>query len=198
MKNNRIFSKIFWVFLASFSLFFTACDSDYQPKPHAYFRINMPEKAYELAKTDDLPYSFNLPAYAIVKPIPQQYEKYWINIQYPVFDAQLHISYKSINDNLDTLLNDVHKMMSKHIPKANAINEQMYLNTHRRVYGMTYEIKGSEAASPFQFYLTDSTNHFVRGALYFNFSPNNDSLKPIIERLEEDIQVLIETFKWEN
>ncbi|MCK5775587.1 MAG: gliding motility lipoprotein GldD [Bacteroidales bacterium] len=198
MKNKIIDHRIFLVFLVFVALFFTACNNDYQPKPRAYFRINMPEKDYKLAKTDDLPYFFHLPAYAHIKPIIQHNEKHWINIQYPAFDAQLHISYKAINNNLDTLLNDMHKMMSKHIPKANAINEQMYLNDDRKVYGMTYEIKGSEAASPFQFYLTDSIHHFVRGALYFNFSPNNDSLKPIIERLEEDVQVLIETFQWEE
>jgi len=179
-------------------VFLSACGDEYQPKPRAYFRITMPEKDYVLSQTEQLPYAFNLPAYAQIKPVKQQSEKYWINIQYPLFDAQLHLSYKAIHHNLDTLLNDMHKMMSKHIPKANAINEQMYLNDNRKVYGMAYNIKGSEAASPFQFYLTDSTHHFVRGALYFNFSPNNDSLRPIIKRLEEDIQEMIETFRWQT
>ncbi|OYT16688.1 MAG: gliding motility lipoprotein GldD, partial [Bacteroidetes bacterium 4572_77] len=95
-----------------------------------------------------------------------------------------------------TLLNDVHNMMNKHIPKANAINENMYLNPIQHVYGLTYDIQGSQAASPFQFYVTDSTQHFFRGALYFNFTPNNDSLQPVIDYLKKDIQVLIESLEW--
>jgi gliding motility-associated lipoprotein GldD len=178
--------------------FLSACGDDYQPKPRAYFRITLPEKNYTPLQTNQLPYVFNLPDYAHIKAVHQGTEKYWINIQYPIFKAQLHLSYKPVHHNLDTLLNDMHKMMSKHIPKADAINEQMYLNDSRKVYGMTYEIKGSEAASPYQFYLTDSTTHFVRGALYFNYSPNNDSLKPIIHRLEADIQEMIETFRWQT
>lgn len=193
--NNYRFFILSLAFMASF---LSACDDDYQPKPRAYFRITMPQKHYIKAKTDQLPYTFKLPTYAHIKGVRQQSEKYWVNIQYPIFNAQLHLSYKAVNHNLDTLLNDVHKLMSKHIPKANAINEQMYLNDSRRVYGMTYQIKGSEAATPFQFYLTDSTTHFLRGVLYFNYAPNNDSLKPIIQRLEEDIQVMIETFHWQK
>ena len=72
----------------------------------------------------------------------------------------------------------------------------MYLNPELKVYGMAYDIKGSEAASPYQFYLTDSTQHFIRGALYFNFSPNNDSLKPVIDFLQKDVQEMIDSFEW--
>lgn len=87
-------------------------------------------------------------------------------------------------------------MINKHIPKANAIDEQMYMDENKKVFGMAYTIKGSQAASPYQFYMTDSTEHFLRGALYFNFTPNNDSLKPIIQFLESDIQHLIESLSW--
>jgi len=195
-KSTQILQKFIILFIITSIL--VACDEDYQPKPRAYFRIQLPKKEYHHYKNPYFPYSFSIPTYAKIEPVISAGNKYWINIYYPNFNAQLHISYKPIHHNLDTLLNDVHSMMNKHIPKANAINEQLYLNANKKVYGMTYEIQGSEAASPFQFYVTDSTTHFLRGALYFNFSPNNDSLKPVIEFLEADIREMIDSFKWEE
>jgi hypothetical protein len=62
---------------------------------------------------------------------------------------------------------------------------------------MIYFIEGSGAASPCQFFLTDSSTHFVRGALYFDFQPNNDSLAPVIKLIENDIRELVGTLKWE-
>ena len=192
----NIITKIIAVLLIS--LTFIACDEAYQPKPRGYFRISLPEKGYKKFHPEGFPYSFDVATYAVVTPPPIEPEKYWINIHYPRLKAQIHVSYKMVDNNLDTLLNDMHKMMNKHIPKANAINEQMYLNKELKVYGMAYEIVGSEAASPYQFYLTDSTTQFLRGALYFNFTPNNDSLQPVIDFLEADILRMIESFKWEN
>ncbi len=198
MKSKKIKTMKKWLVLILFLGSVSDCDNNYQPKPRAYFRIQLPEKEYKVFQSPNFPYSFHIPVYAKITPAKNQTEKYWMNILYPNFHAQLHISYKTINNNLDTLLNDVHKMMSKHIPKANAINEQLYVNEDNQVYGMAYEIKGSEAASPFQFYLTDSTSHFLRGALYFNFSPNNDSLKPIIDFLQTDIREMIDSFRWKD
>ncbi len=196
MKSKNPFSKLVFLILFITAIVFTSCEDNYQPKPRGFFRIEMPEKNYVSFHKEEYPYTFSMPALATISTTNTQNEKYWININYPVFNAKLHISYKPIDNNLGVLLNDMHKMMNKHIPKANAINEQMYLNQERKVYGITYDIKGSEAASPFQFYLTDSTNHFFRAALYFNFSPNNDSLEPVINYLKEDLQLMIESFKW--
>ena len=86
----------------------------------------------------------------------------------------------------------------KHIPKASDIKEIPYSNKEHKVYGLVYDIRGSGAASPFQFYLTDSSLHFLRGALYFNMIPNNDSMAPVIDFIEEDMNHLIETLQWNN
>lgn len=198
MKKRRNNLKTFGNFIIGFIiiLVFSNCQNDYQPKPRGYFRIELPSNKYQRFQMENYPYSFDVSSYANIIPPRIDPERYWINIKYPKFNAQLHISYKPIHNNLDTLLNDVHKMMNKHIPKANAIDEQMYLNESLDVYGITYKIMGSEAASPYQFYLTDSTTHFLRGALYFNFSPNNDSLQPVIDFIEKDMARLIESFEW--
>ena len=83
----------------------------------------------------------------------------------------------------------------KHTIKADAIQEQVFMNPANRVYGLIYKIEGN-AASPMQFFLTDSTSHFLRGALYIREVPNIDSLKPVIDFLEIDIIRLIETTSW--
>lgn len=174
------------------------CDEYFQPKPRGYFRIALPEKAYVPIQMD-LPYTFQIPVYAeLQKDNHPMAEKYWTNLDFPNFNAKLHLSYKTIHGDLGALLDDAHKLVNKHIPKANAINEQLFFNEEKQVYGVAYSIKGVDAASPYQFYLTDSTKHFLRGALYFNVRPNNDSLAPVIDFLETDIQKLIESFEWKN
>jgi len=193
IKNTKSFLTIILL-----TVFLSACENNYQPKPRGYLRFELPKPAYQELNLKGFPYNFELSRYA--KPVlPGLHpEKYWINIYYPHFNAQIHLSYKPIHHNLDTLLNDVHAMVDKHIPMANAINEQMFVNDSKKVFGMVYEIKGTEAASPYQFYVTDSTKNFLRGALYFNFSPNNDSLKPIIKFLKNDIQHMVETIEWNS
>lgn len=175
-----------------------ACQTNYVPKPAGYYRIDFPEKEYKKFDTT-FPYSFEYPVYSFIVPDTSKIaEPYWINIVYPDFHAQLHISYKSIHGNLATYLEDAHTLVNKHIQKANAIVQREYIDETNKVYGLVYEIKGSDAASPCQFYLTDSTNSFMRAALYFDLIPNNDSLRPVIDFLKQDIDHMISTFRWKK
>jgi gliding motility-associated lipoprotein GldD len=184
-------------FLVVFLIGITAsCHDYYQPKPRGYFRIQLPKKEY-VSIQKAYPYRFLIPIYSqLVKDKESGAEAYWTNLDFPYFKAKLHLSYKQVNHNLPALLEDVHKLVNKHIPKANAINEQVFINNEKKVYGVAYSIKGVDAASPYQFYLTDSTQHFLRGALYFHVRPNNDSLAPVIDFIQQDIQKLIESFEW--
>jgi gliding motility-associated lipoprotein GldD len=177
-------------------LLLASCGGEYYPKPRGYFRIDLPEKSY--TRIDSAyPYTFEFPVYSKLSPDTDPHaEPYWINISFPQFKGTLHLSYKPIKGNLNDYLEDTRTMVMKHIPKASSIENKAYENAAQRVYGLTYTISGVAAASPYQFYLTDSISHFVRGALYFNTVPNNDSLAPVIEFLKEDINHLIETFEW--
>lgn len=173
-----------------------SCENSYTPKPRGYFRIDLPEKNYTLYDTT-LPYQFEKPLYTTITGDPHAPdEKYWINLNFTPFNATLHISYKHVKGDLVTYLEDAHKLVTKHIPKADAIYDSLIVDRERNVFGLTYEIEGSGAASPYQFFLTDSSSHFVRGALYFNVVPNNDSLEPVIKFITEDIEHLINTFRW--
>jgi gliding motility-associated lipoprotein GldD len=89
-------------------------------------------------------------------------------------------------------------MVIKHIPKADAIYDSLVVDRERNMFGLIYELEGSGAASPYQFFLTDSVSHFLRGALYFNTVPNNDSLEPVIDFLISDINYLIKTLEWKE
>jgi gliding motility-associated lipoprotein GldD len=191
----KIFPGILVVFIATL---FLCCQNNYVPKPRGYYRIDFPKKEYIPLDTN-FPYTFMYPAYAKILPDPSKLaEPYWINILYVPFHAQLHLSYKHVKNNLNVYLEDARTLVNKHIPKANSIMQKEFVNDDEKVYGLVYTIRGSEAASSYQFYLTDSVSNFVRGALYFNLAPNNDSLAPVIDFLSEDLEKMIATFRWKK
>ena len=175
----------------------TACGDDTpQPKPHGYFRIDLPEKQYVTLDTMAR-YSFEYPVYATI--MPDKYspeERDWVNVEFPAFKGTVHISYKNVDGNLSQYLEDAHKLIVKHIEKASGIRDSVMINPERDVYGLMYFLEGEGVASPLQFYVTDSTRHFLRGSLYFNIYPNNDSLQPVIDFITDDVRHLITTLEW--
>jgi len=175
----------------------TACGDPPVPKPRGYFRIDLPQREYRLLDSI-YPYTtFEIPVYAKITGDPNAGEEpYWINIDFPAYKGRIHLSYKAVDNNLSTFTEDAHQLVMKHIPKASAIDEIRIDNEALKVHGLIYDIKGAGAASPYQFFATDSTRHFIRGALYFNVLPNNDSLAPVIEFLKGDIRHMLETLKW--
>ncbi|MFP4469208.1 MAG: gliding motility lipoprotein GldD [Bacteroidota bacterium] len=178
----------------------SACnDADYVPKPRGYLRLDLPEQTYR-SLDSTLPFTFEYSKHARISSdrITMQNPN-WFNIAYPGFKAKVHVSYKDLDDAvLYNLQRDAHEMAYKHAPKAVGIREIPINRPQQNLYGLGYGIEGKEAASPFQFYLTDSTHHFIRGALYFNLKPNNDSLGPVIDFILDDIDHLISTFQWKN
>ena len=167
------------------------------PKPRGYFRLDIPVSSYQ-AYTGDCPFSFELPVYSkMVMDTGRNSEKCWANIEFPSMRGKIHLTYRPIIRNLDTITMDARSLAYKHSVKAKAIDEYLISMPEKAVYGMVYEI-GGDAASSIQFYVTDSTRHFLRGSLYFSASPNSDSLSPVLKRVREDIEHLIKTFQWKN
>jgi len=178
-----------------------SCGSDNDiplPKPRAYFRIDFPEKQYKVF-SDSCPFTFEYPAsYALVVPdTDANAEHCWKNIVYPRFLAELHLSYKPVNDNLRKYAEDSWTLASKHQIKASGMPEIPIRRDSARVFGLLFEVEGNTASS-LQFFVTDSTNHFVRGALYFFARPNYDSLSPVIDFLKKDVERMITTLKWKK
>ena len=172
-----------------------AC-SNYMPKPRGYFRIDLPEKNYVTFDDANYPYSFEYADIAKIVAQKNELDSFWINVTYPQFDAKIYGSYKKIeNNNFRKVSEDARTFVFKHTVKADAITEQPYEDEARKVYGILYEIKGN-AASGIQFVLTDSVRNFFRGALYFNVSPNADSIAPVSAFIREDIIRLFDTMRW--
>ena len=174
------------------------------PKPRGHFRIDLPQKQYiifneQQEKFRDMPFSFEYPAYG---QLSFQFENKntpgWFNIEFPAYRAKIYLTYKDVNNNFEGLMEQTYKMNVKnHITKADAINEQVFNNQENKVFGILYDLKGN-TASAVQFYVTDSTNHYLRGSLYFTAEPDADSLAPVIIFFREDIVHLIETLKWKK
>ena len=193
------FIKLLFIF--SCVLVLTSCgdneDEVFIPKPKGYFRIDFPKKEYRVY--DSLcPYSFEIPTYAFIDNDKHLgADPCWLNINFPKYNAQIHLSYKVITNNLDTILNQSRDFVVKHQVKSTGIDETVIIRDSAKVYGLVYDISGN-SASNVQFYVTDSTHHFMRGALYFNSVPNIDSLKIVVDYLRLDILQMIKTFKWKN
>jgi gliding motility-associated lipoprotein GldD len=109
--------------------------------------------------------------------------------------ATIYINYKPVNGNLEKLLRDAQTLTYKQVVKADDIREQPYLNPEKKVYGMFYEV-GGNAATNAQFYVTDSTSHFLAGSVYFYAKPNFDSIMPAASYLRDDMKNIMETIKW--
>jgi len=175
-----------------------SCDETYTPKPRGYIRIELPERSY-ISLDSTFPYKFEYPSYAkLSTPKEAINQPYMLNIDIPRYKATLFLTYKAVNGNIATYLEDNHVFLSRHISKASAIDESVVASEEHDVWGAIYTISGSGAASPLQFFVTDSSANFLHGALYFNVVPNNDSLAPVIEFLQKDIAHLIETLQWKK
>lgn len=178
-----------------------ACNSDYTARPRGYYRINFPQKAYQRFDRPGYPYTFEYPVYGKVVRDSLFFEEqpenpYWINIDFPEFGGRIHISYKEIGRHrFDSLVNDAYTMSYKqHTYRASGIDSKPF-TTPNGIEGVYFSLKGNTATST-QFFLTDSVKHFLRGALYFNATPNEDSLRPVIRFFKEDVDHLINTFRW--
>jgi gliding motility-associated lipoprotein GldD len=200
MTRQRLSYLLCAMLLASFSLL--SCNSDYSVgKKKGYFRIAFPEKKYQVFEQPGYPYTFEYPVYATVTRDTTFFDDkagdWWINIDFPRFEGRIHVSYKPINaeNSFDSLVNDGFKMAYKqHVDVSTGINDSL-IQTPNGVEGMYFSLGGNTATAN-QFFLTDSTRHFLRGALYFNAAPNADSLGIVNDFLKQDLKHLINTLRW--
>lgn len=185
-----------FLFLVVVSLW--ACDQDFSPKPKGYNRIDLPPHKYQPLK-EDHPYTFEYSVYAEVKKDTSGIaEPHWIDLWYPQFRSNVQITYKEIGKDkvkdLKEYIDDSYRLKGGHHKKAYAINEQVFRTANGKT-ATVFSLEG-EVPSQYQFYVTDSTKHFLRGALYFRTALKNDSLAPVIDYMKEDIRHLLNTLEW--
>ena len=200
----------------------SACGGgDYSPKPQAYLRIDMPEHNYWLVDSlcshpgdtlifgDDtmiaitgscktFPFTFEANECVELKEKDAPKGEEWIDLVYPQWDGVVFLSYRRMHspDELKVNIDDAIRFMEQHYKVASGVEEQGYEDRENRVFGTVYYLKGSKVASTCQFWLTDSTTNFLRGSLFLNRTPNNDSLAPVLEYIQTDIEHLVETLRW--
>ncbi len=191
-----------WAAVLVLSLIVASCGGEtYTPRPRAYPRVEYPEKAYQRFDENYCHFTFEYPVYAVVQQDTTFFNEKakdpcWFNIYMPDFDATVHCSYYPIGKThpLEKLREDAFDLANKHQVRADFI-EEFPISKPNGVSGFAFSIEGP-AASPFQFYLTDSSRHFLRGSLYFNTQAKPDSLAPVLDFVKRDLMQMINTFAW--
>jgi gliding motility-associated lipoprotein GldD len=193
-QSGLFISRFLFPVVCSLFLLFVAC-SEPSPKPLGYFRIDIPPADYRM-EDGFKNFAFALSTQATIAEIPQNETGIFFNIVYKRFQAEIYCSYIPIKkEKLAQLSEESRKFVFLHAIKAEAIQEQSFENPQQKVYGRIYNIRGN-VATPTQFVLTDSVSAFFRGALYFDNRPNSDSIAPVLESINNDVQTIIESFRW--
>jgi len=194
--------KFFFIISIMATIGFTACNSRFTSKQTGYPAITLPNKVYLSNAVNGLPYAFDIPSYAVVdKKVSSmgldQSKAGWMNLQFPTLNATLYISYNAVQkDQLDVLVRDAYNFANNHSNKASFIEDSAFENPIG-LQGVFFHL-GGDVASPYQFFITDSSRHFFRAALYFDTTPNADSLAPVIDFLHQDLKQLVQTFHWKS
>lgn len=168
----------------------SSCEPEPFPKPKAFLNLEYEDQQYK-ELLQERPYHFEVPKSSVVKDEPKK----WLKIQYPQLKASLDITYRKVDGNLRELLVESEKLVFKHTVKAEQISSNDYTDEDRKVFGTLYEITGN-TASQIQFHITDSTQNFIKGALFFNIKPNYDSVLPAVAHIKKDVLHLMGTFEW--
>jgi gliding motility-associated lipoprotein GldD len=195
MKNVLLYTLFLWMSIVS-------CNSGYTIKQKGYYRIDFPPHEYKLFDKPGYPYTFEYPVYGTVVQDTTFFEDkpenpYWVNIDFPQFSGKIYISYKDVKQNsFDKLIDDAFNLTYKHTTKATGISDSL-MQTPKGVSGVFFKV-GGNAATANQFFVTDSTKHFLRGALYFDATPNEDSLAIVNDFLQADMKHLINTLQWKD
>lgn len=183
-----------------FGILATSCGNKkgYTPKPRAYLRLDLPESQYNTYENSDIPFRFE--QNSIAQPVVKRNKtnEKWIDLQYPDYKGVIYLTYRKMThpDNLKTNIDTSMLLLKEQFDYSSGMHEQQYSNPRNNVYATTFLIKGNKVASTYQFYATDSARHFLRGSLFLNRTPNNDSLAPLLEYLQNDINHLLETLEW--
>ncbi len=181
-------------------LFFISCSEEPPiPKPKTYLLLETSQPIYSVVDEKELPFTFEVPDYGnLVMINSDKKSDKWFNILFDKYGFEANVSYIPLKSDtsLAYMINDCYTFLDRHKKFSSGIIEHQYENPKNNTYGTIFEIKGSDVVSPYQFYITDSTKHFIRLALHCKTIPNNDSLSTYIERITTDLDYMINSIKW--
>jgi len=182
-----------WILaLVVMMVFFACSEKKPLPKPPTYLEVDMPDRSYVMF-TDSCQYSYEKPAYFQVEKV--RGSECNRDISFGKLNGTLHLSVIDMDTSLATYVNYAIDKVGEHKVKATAILDTNIIRADANVFGTFYELQGN-VASPFQFYLTDSTDRFYSGVVYFNSRPNYDSILPTLKYVKEDLMHFMKTLKW--
>ncbi|MDR1258448.1 MAG: gliding motility protein GldD [Tannerellaceae bacterium] len=176
-----------------------SCTQHYTPKPRGYFRIELPEPVYTTLSPDGIPCTFSISSLATADIPPEtEASSGWINLSYPSLGATIYCSYLPVTPStLEMAVDESRALVARQVKNGGRITQQAYENPQAGIYAMLYE-SGGDSAAPLQFTLTDSAEHFFRGALLYDRTAAADSLAPVMQYLKADVLELIQSFSWKK
>lgn len=190
------------VILSAVLLLASCRPETYIPKPRGYYRVDYPKREYQAFTQGGFPFVFEYPVYATINKDTASLNEapenpYWLNIDYPTLGGQVFLTYKEIkpDQTYEQLITDAYKMSYFHDKRADYINDEGFSYPDRKVFGSFFHV-GGDAATNYQFFVTDSSKHFIWCSLYFNVTPNKDSLAPIAAFIRKDMDHMVQTLKW--
>ena len=218
-SDRHAFSGI--ISLIFLCMSFAACNSTYTSKKNGYFNIDLPKHEYVFFDKPGFPYSFDYPVYAQIIKDSTYFDSspenpWWINIDFPQLHARIFLSYKIVGgkamykvkqqdgsykdstglNQFDKMVNDAFNLTNKNEAISTSIKDSLF-HTKNGITGVFFKV-GGNAATAKQFFVSDTSKNFLRGALYFDATPNVDSLKPVQEFLQVDMDRLINSFRWKG
>ncbi len=213
--------KLLQLWMCFYCLGMIACNSIYTSKKKGFFKVALPERKYQRFDKAGVPYTFEYPVYGAIVQDSNYFSgdpesAQWYNIDFPTFGARIFLSYKEVGGRAlykvkqangqykdsfginiyDKMVADAFNLTNKNEAMASSIKDSL-MQTPKGLSGIFFKV-GGNAATAKQFFLTDTTKHFLRGALYFDVTPNADSLKIVNDFLQKDIEHLINSFEWVN
>ena len=182
----------------SLSILLLACGQpDPVPKPSTFLRTDFPAHSYRNYQSPQA-FRFRLADLFMPKQFEQAKNNYSVQeIDLGPLNGTLFLYYLRIpsKDSLPEIINFANDKVDEHKIMADQIDFEQILKPSKKVYGTFFELKGNVATN-FQFYLTDSSQHFLRGEVLLNCRPNYDSLRPTLQYLKADLQELVNSFEW--
>ena len=172
--------------------------NDETPKPQAYLRIDLPPHDYSLCDTAALPFTFEQSNLSQIEWKKSKPGENWFTLIYPKYKGYVFMTYKTIRGEreLRAQVDTSYRFVESHFSFSSGVDENKFMDRSHRLFGTTYRLKGQNVASTYQFWVTDSSRHFLHGAMYIDCTPNNDSLAPVLTYIQEDMDHLIESIRW--
>ena len=181
---------ILFIFFLVISLYLYVTKHEYYiPKPEALVKIELPESRTSIYTDEKISFKYSNSTSVKLKDN-------FYSLNYPQYSSSISFKITPLLD-YDLELYNFENSISVHEKQGAYINANVIQDTSENIYGVLCYLEGNKIATSSQFFITDSTNFFVRGGLDFDcaISPEIE-VQNII--MKQEILKFIQSFKWVN